>query len=147
MTTALGGVRGQRHALAALYPRKDPVPIEQGVAWAPKSVWTGAENIAPPPTGIWSPDRPAPIHSLYRLFYPALIGQISVKFDVGDFFNEKSMYKFQICSQPEKKKKTSLTVRADLRRVRYSQRHKFAMTELLCITGYFPIVDSDNSSQ
>ena len=25
----------------------DPVPIEQEVGWAPRPVWTGAENIAP----------------------------------------------------------------------------------------------------
>ena len=56
MTTALEGVRGQRHAPAALYPAKDPVPIVQDVGWAPGPVWTGAENLAP--TGIRSPDRP-----------------------------------------------------------------------------------------
>jgi len=36
--------------------------------WAPVPVKTGAENLAP--TGIRSPDRPAPIESLYRLHYP-----------------------------------------------------------------------------
>jgi len=64
MTTALEGVRGQRHAPAALYPGKDPVPIVQEAG-----VWTGAENLAP--TGIRSPDRPARSQSLYRLLYPA----------------------------------------------------------------------------
>jgi hypothetical protein len=36
------GVSGQRHALAALYPRgKDPpVPIVQEAGWAPEPVWT-----------------------------------------------------------------------------------------------------------
>ena len=48
MTTALEGVRGQLHALAALYPRKEPVPIVQGARWAAGPVWTGAENLAPP---------------------------------------------------------------------------------------------------
>jgi len=48
MTTALEGVRGQRHAPAALYPRKDPVPIVQEAGWAPGPVWTGEENLAPP---------------------------------------------------------------------------------------------------
>jgi len=43
-------VRGQRQALAALYPGKDLVPIAQEAGWAPGSVWTGAENLAP--TGI-----------------------------------------------------------------------------------------------
>jgi hypothetical protein len=70
MTTALEGVRGQRHALAALYPGKDPVPIVQEAGWAPGSVWIGAENLAP--TGFRSPDRPARSQSLYRLRYPAL---------------------------------------------------------------------------
>jgi hypothetical protein len=50
-------VRGQRHAPAAFYPRKDPVPIVQEAGWAPGPVWTGAENLAP--TGILSSDRPA----------------------------------------------------------------------------------------
>ena len=49
------------------YPRKDPVPIVQRVGWAPGTVWTGAENLAP--TGIRSPDRPARSLSLYRLGY------------------------------------------------------------------------------
>jgi len=43
---ALEGVRGQCHALAALYPGKDPVPIVQEDGWAPGLVWTGAENLA-----------------------------------------------------------------------------------------------------
>ena len=47
---ALDGVGGQRHAPAALYPRKDPVRIVQEAGWAPGPVWTGAENLAP--TGI-----------------------------------------------------------------------------------------------
>jgi len=33
----------------------------------PGPVWTGAENLAP--TEIQFPDRPARIHSLYRLSY------------------------------------------------------------------------------
>jgi hypothetical protein len=69
MTTALEGVRGQRHAPAALYPGKVPVLIVQEAGWAPGPVWTGAENLAP--TGIRSPDRPARSQSLYRLSYPA----------------------------------------------------------------------------
>ena len=46
---------------------KDQVPIVQEAGWAPGSVWTGAENLAP--TGIWSPDRPACSQSLYQLRY------------------------------------------------------------------------------
>ena len=42
-------MRGQRHAPAALYPGKDPVPIVQEAGWAPGPVWTNAENLAPPP--------------------------------------------------------------------------------------------------
>ena len=30
-------------------PAKDPVPILQEAGWAPGPVWTGAENLAPPP--------------------------------------------------------------------------------------------------
>ena len=41
------------------------VMILQDAAWAPGPVWTGAENLAPPP-GIRTPDRPACSESLYR---------------------------------------------------------------------------------
>jgi len=50
-------------------PGRGPVPIIQEAGWAPGPVWTGAENLVP--TGIRSPDRPAPSQSLYRLSYPA----------------------------------------------------------------------------
>ena len=43
------GVGGQRHAPVALPPGKDPVPIVQEAGWASGPVWTGAENLAPPP--------------------------------------------------------------------------------------------------
>jgi hypothetical protein len=70
LTTALEGVRGQRHALAAFYPPgKDPVPIVEEAGCAPGPVWTGAENLTP--TGIRSPDRSACSQSLYRLRYLA----------------------------------------------------------------------------
>jgi hypothetical protein len=49
-------------------PRKDPVPIEQGAAWASEQFWTGVENLAP--TGIRYPERSARSESLYRLSYP-----------------------------------------------------------------------------
>ena len=45
---------GQRHAPAALSPGKDPVPIVQEAVWASGPVWTGAENLPPPPTGFQS---------------------------------------------------------------------------------------------
>jgi hypothetical protein len=50
-------------------PGKDPVHIVQEAGWAPGTVWTGAENLAP--TGIRSPDRPARRQLLYRLSYRA----------------------------------------------------------------------------
>jgi len=40
----------------SLPPEKNPVPIVQEAGWAPGSVRTGAENLAP--IGIRSPDRP-----------------------------------------------------------------------------------------
>ena len=49
-------------------PGKDPIPIVQEAGWAPRPVWTRAENLAP--TGIRSPDRPARSESLYRLRHP-----------------------------------------------------------------------------
>ena len=63
------GVRGQRHAPAAPYPRERPgthciggwVGLRAGLDWCGKSR----------PTGIRSPDRPARRQSLYRLSYPA----------------------------------------------------------------------------
>jgi len=62
------GFVGQRH-FPALYSReRDPVPIAQDAGWAPGSVWTGAENLAP--TGKRSPDHPTRSESLYRLSYP-----------------------------------------------------------------------------
>jgi len=51
------GVGGQHHAQGRFTPGKDPVPILQEAGWAPRQVWTGAENIAS--TGIRSPDLPA----------------------------------------------------------------------------------------
>jgi len=69
MTTALEGVRGQRHAPAALYPGENPVPIVQEAGWAAGPILTGEEYLAS--TGIRFPDRPARSQSLYRLRYPA----------------------------------------------------------------------------
>ena len=68
---ALEGVRGQRHAPAAIYPGKDPISTVQKAGCAPRPVWTGAENLVS--TGIPSPDHPARSQSLYRLSYPAHI--------------------------------------------------------------------------
>ena len=66
MTTALEGGEGSASRPGRSFPpAKDPVPIVQEAGWAPRSVWTSAENLAP--TGIRSPDRPARSQSLYRL--------------------------------------------------------------------------------
>jgi hypothetical protein len=48
MTSALDGMGGQRHGLAAFTPGKNPVPIVQGAGWVPGPVWIGAENLASP---------------------------------------------------------------------------------------------------
>jgi hypothetical protein len=55
--------------LGLLTPRKDPVPIVQGVGWAPGPVWTGVENFSS--TRIQSPDLPACRELLYWLHYPS----------------------------------------------------------------------------
>ena len=70
MTTALEGVRGQRHAQAALYPRERPGAHCTGGWVGPGLVWTVAENLAPT---IPSPERPTCSQSLYLLSYPAHI--------------------------------------------------------------------------
>jgi hypothetical protein len=70
MTTALEGVEWSAARPGPYFtPGKDPVPIAQEAGWAPRMVWTGAENLAP--TGIRSPDHPARSQSLYLLSYPA----------------------------------------------------------------------------
>ena len=70
MTSALRWGGGSAPRPGRFTPGKDPVPIVQGAGWAPGPVWKGAENLAPPPTGIRFPDRPACSESLYRLSYP-----------------------------------------------------------------------------
>ena len=62
------GMGGQRHAPAALPQGKEPGTNCTGGEWDPRSVWTGAENLAR--TGIRSQDRPARSESQYRLSYP-----------------------------------------------------------------------------
>ena len=69
MTTALEGVRGQRHAPAALYLRERPGTHCTGGWKGPRA---GLDRCGKSrPTGIRSPDRPARSQSLYRLSYPA----------------------------------------------------------------------------
>ena len=57
------GVGGQSHALAALLPKREPVPILQEAGWAAGPGWTSAEKMAP--TGIRTTDIPARSESLY----------------------------------------------------------------------------------
>ena len=45
-------------------PGKDPVPIVQEAGWAPGPVWTGAENLTPPPPGF-DPRTAQPVASRY----------------------------------------------------------------------------------
>ena len=74
MTTALEGGEGIIVTPTALYrPHhgRDTVPIVHEAGWDRWPVWTGLENLAP--TGIRSPERPAPSQSLYRLRYPTHI--------------------------------------------------------------------------
>ena len=59
---------GDNTTLRQLCPREIyPVTTVQEAGWAPRPVWTGAENLAS--TGIGSLDRPARGESLYRLPY------------------------------------------------------------------------------
>jgi len=55
-------VRSQRHAPAALYPGKNPIPIIQEAGWAPGPLWTGAENPTPPG---FDPRTVQPVDSRY----------------------------------------------------------------------------------
>ena len=66
LNTALEGGEGSASRSGRYLPRERPV---QEVGWAPRPVWTGAENLAP--TGIRSPERPTCSQSLYRLIYRA----------------------------------------------------------------------------
>jgi len=55
MTTALeGGGRVSVTTRPLFTPRKDPVPIVQKAGWAPRLVWTDAENLAPPGCNPWT---------------------------------------------------------------------------------------------
>ena len=65
LSSAVDEVGGQRHASADLPAGNTRYPLYKEAGWAPGSVWTGAENVAP--TGIRSLHRPARSESLYRL--------------------------------------------------------------------------------
>jgi hypothetical protein len=57
-------VGAQRHAPTALPRGKDPVPVVWVAGWALGPVWTGAENLAPPPKGF-DPWTVQPVASRY----------------------------------------------------------------------------------
>ena len=67
LTSALEGLGGQRHAPAALPPRKIRYPLYRRLG-GPK-VWSGRVRKISSPTGIRSSDRPARSESPYRLSY------------------------------------------------------------------------------
>ena len=57
-------VGGQHHTPAPLPTSKDPVPIVQETGWAPRTIWTGVENLAPPLPGF-DPRTVQPVASRY----------------------------------------------------------------------------------
>jgi hypothetical protein len=62
MTTVLEGVEGVNIMPPLLFtPEKDPVPIVQEAGWAPRPVWTGAENLTPYRDSIPQPSSPQPV--------------------------------------------------------------------------------------
>jgi hypothetical protein len=64
MTKALEGGEGSASRPGRfLPPGKEPVPIVQEVGWAPGPIWTGAENLAPPPG--FDPRTIQPVASRY----------------------------------------------------------------------------------
>jgi hypothetical protein len=68
LTSALDGVGGERHALAALLSGKIPDrPIVQETGRTTGPVWTGAEKLVS--TEIQSPNRSARSESVYLLSY------------------------------------------------------------------------------
>jgi hypothetical protein len=70
LTSALDGVGGQRHALAALPPGKTGYPFYRRLGGAhSQSAWVRKISTL---NGIRSPDRPALSGSLYRLSYSGL---------------------------------------------------------------------------
>jgi len=65
LTLALDGVGGQRQFPTAVSPGKRPNTHDIGGWVCPRTVWKGAENLAPS-TGIRSPDRLARSESLFH---------------------------------------------------------------------------------
>ena len=65
-TSALDGVLSdQHHAPAALPAGKATVIIVQEAGWVPGPVWTGAENLAPPPPQGFDSRTVQPVASRY----------------------------------------------------------------------------------
>ena len=76
------GVSGQRHALAALYPRERPCTHCTGGWVGPRAGLDGCGKSGPP--CIRSPDRPVRSQSPYQLSFPAhmrstLAGHVFIK--------------------------------------------------------------------
>ena len=67
---------GQQHVPAALYPRQRPRTHFTGGWVGPRAGLDGCGNSRPHRDSI--PDRPARSQSLYRLSYPAQIGNLSL---------------------------------------------------------------------
>ena len=63
-------------------PGKDPVFIVQEAGWAPGPVWTGAENLTPPPG--FDPQTVQPIASRYTDYttWPTLKGYLNLNVDI-----------------------------------------------------------------
>jgi hypothetical protein len=68
LTSALDGSEWLTSRPGHFVPGNDPVPTVQETGWAPRSFWTGGENLFL--TGIRSPDHPFRSEPLYRLLYP-----------------------------------------------------------------------------
>jgi hypothetical protein len=66
LTSALEGGWSRPRA-GSFIPRTEPVLFVEGAGWAPGSVWTRVENLAP--SGIRNPERPARSESLYTYTY------------------------------------------------------------------------------
>ena len=92
LTSALDGGVWSTPLLGRFTPSTEPVRIVQEASWAPRPVWTGAENLAP--TGIRSPDRPGRSESLHRLGYPgslirAIINKCTLKAVFRQLFSSR----------------------------------------------------------
>jgi len=107
-------------------PGKDPVPIVQEAGWAPVSVWTDAENLAP--TGIRSPDRPARSQSLYRLCYPAHIRWI--------WMAPRQLASWSVCYQSN----TQISIHANIKHLHHltTTTYIFIPQSLNCQAFYSP---------